>query len=310
MRAAEAKDLVLSSMLGGLGSADALTLVDPASPDGDPAKFLIAGKLARAIHHFDGWYVPINMSWFAGSYDQPIINRTPFYWYVFAIPARRRYRADHYVICDFLQMRDWVLAFAAPLGNDHRDHKLWRCDLRLYRDERTGYFRWGDEPPGRDDQPGRVFDVDNLATVGTPAPSGEHVGRFGPSGESAAHRMLKLYVAAHPLEFGLSATAVPHVEYSFATGDRVDVMFENHLPDRTVVEVEVEGELQLCIGIHQAIKYRSLAAADAGFPLLTSRVRSVVVAYSIEYPKARELAERYEIPLLAADRAAVLAGAH
>ncbi len=43
---------------------------------------------------------------------------------------------------------------------------------------------------------------------------------------------------------------------------------------------------------------------------LTSRVRSVVVAYSIEYAKARELAERYEIPLLAADRQAVLAGAH
>jgi hypothetical protein len=77
------------------------------------------------------------------------------------------------------------------------------------------------------------------------------------------HRLLKLYVAAHPLEFGMSATAVPHIEYSFATGDRFDVMFENPLPDRTVAEVEVEGENELCIGIHQAIKYRSLAAADA-----------------------------------------------
>jgi AraC-like DNA-binding protein len=36
------------------------------------------------------------------------------------------------------------------------------------------------------------------------------------------------------------------------------------------------------LGVHQAIKYRSLAAPDAGFPLLTSRVRSVVVAYSID----------------------------
>ncbi len=99
------------------------------------------------------------------------------------------------------------------------------------------------------------------------------------------------------------------LRYSFTTGDRVDVMFENHLPDRTVVEVEVEGEQQLCIGVYQAIKYRSLAAADAGFPLLTSRVRSVVVAYSIDYPKARELAERYDIPLFAADRETVLAGA-
>ena len=90
MRAAEAKELALGSMLGGLGVADGLTLIDPASPDGDPAKFLIDGKVARAIHHFDGWYAPINMGWFAGSYDQPMINRTPFYWYVFAIPAKRR----------------------------------------------------------------------------------------------------------------------------------------------------------------------------------------------------------------------------
>ena len=310
MRPAEAKELVLGLMLGGgLAPAEGLSVVDPVSPDGDQAKFLIAGKVARAIHHFDGWYVPINLGWFVGGYDQPTIHRTPFYWYVFAIPARRRYLAAHYVVCDYLQMRDWVLAFAAPLGNDHRDHHLWRCDLRLYPDEKTGYFRWGDEPPGRDDQPDRVFEVDNLGTVGIPAPAGQHVGGFGSGGESAAHRLLKLYVAAHPLEFGMSATAVPHVEYSFATGDRVDVMFENHLPDRTVVEVEVEGENELCIGIHQAINYRFLAAADAGFPLLTSRVRSQVVAYSIEYPRARELAERYEILLLAADREIVLSRA-
>jgi hypothetical protein len=121
--------------------------------------------------------------------------------------------------------------------------------------------------------------------------------------------LLKLYVAGHPREFGLSAAAVPHVEYSFATGDRVDVMFENHLPDRTVIEVEVEGEKEICIGIHQAIKYRSLAAADAGYPLLTSRVRSLVVAYSTDYPKACELADRYDIPLFPVDREIVLAGA-
>jgi hypothetical protein len=48
------------------------------------------------------------------------------------------------------------------------------------------------------------------------------------------------------------------------------------MPDRTVIEVEVEGEREVCIGILQAIKYRTLAAADAGYPLLTSRVRSLV----------------------------------
>ena len=139
-----------------------------------------------------------------------------------------------------------------------------------------------------------------------PPPAGLHVGGYGPGGESAAHKLLKLYVAGHPLEFGLSSAAIARIEYPFATGDRVDVMFENHMPDRTVIEVEVEGEREVCIGIHQAIKYRSLAAADAGYPLLTSRVRSLVVAYSTEYSKARELADRYDIPLVSVNRDKVL----
>jgi len=92
-------------------------------------------------------------------------------------------------------------------------------------------------------------------------------------------------------------------------GDPVDVMFENHLPDRTVVEVEVEGKRHLCIGVRQAMKYGSLEAADAGFPLLTSRVRSAAVAYTIDSPKVRDLAERCDVLLLAADRATVLSGA-
>ena len=166
MRAAEAKELVLRLMLGGLAPASGPAVVDPASPDGDPAKFLIDGKTApgdpplRRLVRAD---------------QQGLVRRRlrpaghpqmPFYWCVFAIPARRRYRADHYFVCDCLQMREWVLAFAAPLGNDHRDHSPWRCDLRLYSDERSGYFRWGDEPPGRDDQPGTVFEADNLGTAG------------------------------------------------------------------------------------------------------------------------------------------------
>lgn len=58
------------------------------------------------IFNADGWYAPISRTWFSGSYDQPTINNTSFYWYVFAIPARRRYRADHYVFCDYLQVRE------------------------------------------------------------------------------------------------------------------------------------------------------------------------------------------------------------
>lgn len=305
MNVAEAKEMVLALMSAGQPDMAAL-MVDPVPPDGDPGKFRIDGKIARVIHRFSGWHAPISLAWFTGGYDQPTINQTAFHWYVFAIPNLGRYRADHYFICDYLQMREWVLAFTAPLGDTHRDHTDWRADLRLYPGEQAGYFRWGDEPAGTGEQPRRVFEADNLATIAIPGPDGAHVGSYGPGGESAAHRLLKQYVASHPTEFGLSPAAVPHMEYRFATGDRVDVMFTNHVPDRTVVEVEVDGEQHICIGIHQAIKYRSLAAADAGYPLLTSRVRSLVVAYATDYAKASELATRYEIPLLSVNRNRVL----
>ena len=274
-----------------------------------PGIFVIAEKVARAIHHYDGWYVPISLGWFSGGFSEPQINGTPFYWYAFAIPRRNKYLSDHYFVGDYLQVREWVLDFAAPLGNDHRDHNLWRADLRLYPDpagERLGYFRWGDEPPGVDDRTGREFALDNILTVAEPAPLGHHVGTFSHGGESSAHQLLKFYVAEHPLDFGLSAAAEAIVEYPFRTGDRVDVMFKNHQPDRTVVEVEIEGENNVCVGIHQAIKYRSLAAADAGYPLLTLRVKSLVVAHDTKYPKALDLAERYEVSLVSVDRKLVL----
>src|SRR5580658_6036468 len=79
-----------------------------------------------STHRFSGWHVPINLGWFSGGYDEPVINGTAFYWYAFAIPERGIYLADHYFICDYLQMRDWVLSFTAPLGKDHRDHASWR----------------------------------------------------------------------------------------------------------------------------------------------------------------------------------------
>jgi len=311
MKVAEAKELVLGLMLAETAIFSS-GLVDPNSPDGDEGKFVVDGKSARVIHHYDGWYVPINLDWFAGGFDMPTIHGTPFYWYAFAIPKQNRYLADHYLLCDCLQMRDWVLDFTAPLGNDHRDHRSWRADLRLYPalpTEHQGYFRWGDELPGVDERAGRVFELDNVLTLAGAPPPGAHVGSYGPGGESAAHKLLKLYVAGHPTDFGCSPAAQAHVEYSFATGDRVDVMFENHRPDRTVVEVELEGENNVCIGIQQAIKYRSLAAVDAGYPLLTTRVGSLVVAYNTDYPKALELADRYEVSLTSVAKDLVLAQA-
>jgi hypothetical protein len=42
---------------------------------------------------------------------------------------------------------------------------------------------------------------------------------------------------------------------------------------------------------------------------LTSRVRSLAGAYFTEYSKARELADRYDIPLMSVNREKVLDGA-
>jgi hypothetical protein len=148
MRLAEGKDMVLRLILAGQRDAAWSLLVSPVSPDGDPGKFLIDGKAARAIHRFSGWHVPISLGWFSGGYDQPVINGTAFYWYAFAIPERGMYRADHYFICDYLQMREWVLSFAAPRGNDHRDHASWRADLRLYPGEQAGYSAGAMSRPG------------------------------------------------------------------------------------------------------------------------------------------------------------------
>jgi hypothetical protein len=91
--------------------------------------------------------------------------------------------------------------------------------------------------------------------------------------------------------------------------NRVDVLFENHAPERTVVEVEIEGEDNVCIGVHQAIKYRSLAESEAGYALLGGRVNSLVVAYETAYPRAVELADRYQVALQTVDRELVLATA-
>lgn len=177
--------------------------------------------------------MPINLAWFSGSLEPPTING-PFDWYAFALPRRSWGTRDHYFVCDYLQLREWVLDFAAPLGNDHRHHKHWRSDVRVMRgdpEERTGYFRWGDEPVGAVNRPSRVIELDNAVTLAVTGLTSQREGVFGPVGESAAHRHLKLYVASHGSEFGMSVGATPRVEHTFRTGDRVDVMFQNHWPD-------------------------------------------------------------------------------
>jgi hypothetical protein len=134
MTVGEAKNLVLQCIYSDIAATGAPVVVHQnVTSQPDEAKFNLNGKMARIISFFSGWHVPINLDWFSGSYDQPQIQGSSFYWYAFAIPTLGRLKRPHYLICDYLQMRDWVLEFQAPLGKDHRDHYRWRADILVDR---------------------------------------------------------------------------------------------------------------------------------------------------------------------------------
>ncbi len=311
MKLAEARDLSFALIRRDLLSAGLLHLLDTASPDGDAGKFQLAGKPARLVPHRDGFYLNVNLDWFKGSDDLPQISGGSFYWYVFVLPGPDA----RYHLCAAHRMRDWAVGFDAPLGRTFHDKLRWRSDLHRIESSDAALFRWGDEERqaviGR---PDRIVELDNavaeLAATGQPGTE-RGISIPGPGGraggESQAHLLLKQYIAAHPELLGLSAQAVPRVEYRFATGDRVDVLFENHRPDRTVVEVEISGEDNLLVGVQQALKYQTLAGVEAGWPVLSHRVRAQVVAYETSYPRVEELARQYGVALLQVKPALVLA---
>jgi hypothetical protein len=140
VKLAEAKDMVLRLIQAGQPEAARSLRVSPASPDGDLGKFLIDGKVARAIHRYNGWLVPISLGWFSGGYDPPVIHSTPFYWYAFALPERGMYRADHYFICDYLasRVRSLVVAYSTdyPRARELAD----RYDIPLMSVNRDKVF--------------------------------------------------------------------------------------------------------------------------------------------------------------------------
>ncbi len=313
MTLAEAKQLVLSRVQADVMATGVPVLVE-GSPSGvsEDGKFLLNGKPARVIGFYSGWHVPINLGWFTGSLDPPEIQGGRFHWYAFAIPTLGRLQKPHYLICDYLQMRDWVLEFTAPMGRDHRDHYRWRADIMVDRGrskETQAYFRWGDEPIGKWSFLSRVVMLDNIEVVASQAllsRLGKKVGAVSPTGESEAHRRLKLFVAQQPSLLGLTSAAVSELEHPFCTGDRVDVLFRNHGPKRAVVEVELDQEEQVVIGIHQAIKYRGLAAAEGRLPIRLPDVAAFVISYGGLGASAKDLAQDYDISLLEMDRNIVL----
>jgi hypothetical protein len=285
---------------------------DSTNPDGDAGKFTINGKIARAIHVFNGYHLPIRLEWFSGGTDKPVINRTEFDYYVFAIEPRKDVPNPHYFIADYLSVRQWVLEFDAPLGNNWETQSHWMANIRTFSDG-TGYFRWGDEPTNDYLNPSRLLALDNVGsiessqpTVGSTASDDTITGTgggnpIGGSGESDRHKRLKEYVAQHPEIIGLGSSAKANVEYRFTSGDRADVVLTGGGAAFTAVEVELEGAKNLVVGAYQAIKYAILCCAEAGLDLdfgSGKPVRAVLVAHETDYPEVSEIAFKYGVELV------------
>ncbi len=313
MKLAEATRRVLAMMERDIVASGAAVLLDRSSPDGDPGKFTLQGRPVRVVLRFSGWNVPISLRWFAGSDEPPEISGGRFDLYALYIPAYGPFSREHYLVVDVQQMRQWVAEFNAPLGDDHQDHRTWRADFRRIpgdRSEQRAYFRWGDEPVHLQPLLSRVVRLDNVAELAVrDTLVGVHELDTGGGGESVAHWALKHWIAERPQLLGLSPDARPSIEFGFRTGDRVDVLFDNHGPRRAAVEVEVEGARELEVGVHQAIKYRALAAAERGWDLQGPDTWAIVAAYETRYPEVAELARRYDVKLVQVDRTAVLGAA-
>ena len=102
-------------------------------------------------------------------------------------------------------------------------------------------------------------------------------GRF----ESEKHLHLKKYISEHPECIGLKRPLSAILEYSYPTGDRVDVAFEGTNNDWIVVEVELYGLSQTLIGLFQAVKYKALQQAILVSKNLEGTVEGVLVANNI-----------------------------
>ena len=118
--------------------------------------------------------------------------------------------------------------------------------------------------------------------------------KFFGGGESDEHKELKEYVANHPELIGCQLPATAHLEHSFRSPDRADILIEAKDGRYFAVEIELAGATNTLVGAWQSIKYRVLTCLEKGLPIDSSEVRAVLVAYSIPESTQR-FCERYGV---------------
>jgi hypothetical protein len=104
--------------------------------------------------------------------------------------------------------------------------------------------------------------------------------KYGSFGEGEEHKKLKHWVAQNPSSIGINGVTKVQVEYTFPSGDTVDILFHCSNGRDVVVEIETVDPLPGC---YQALKYRTLRCAERNLPIDSNKVDAYVVAWS--FPK-------------------------
>lgn len=99
------------------------------------------------------------------------------------------------------------------------------------------------------------------------------------AGESDAHRLLKEYVAEHPVVVGLPRTCPSgELEFCLPSGDSVDVMFQWRA-EYVAVEIKsvISDVSDIQRGLYQCVKYRAVLEAMLGVLGKPKNVRALLV---------------------------------
>ena len=115
--------------------------------------------------------------------------------------------------------------------------------------------------------------------------------KYGKGGEGENHKKLKEFIFKKPETIGLKNVKHSKLEYSFLSGDTVDILFELENGKDVVVEIETDIVLPGC---HQAIKYRALRCAEKNLELNSKNIEAVVVAWQFNEEEI-EFMEKYGI---------------
>lgn len=97
------------------------------------------------------------------------------------------------------------------------------------------------------------------------------------SGESTHHLKLKKLIADNPELIGLTNILNTYTEYSYPSGDRVDIAFEFINGNWSVIEIELSGLYETIAGLFQTIKYKALQTAL----LKSKRIKGEVSGYLV-----------------------------